>query len=143
MGGSVAARLAATRPSAGLILESAFTSLEEMGRAVYPVLPGFFFRRLKGRFSALDWVREVAVPLLVIHGTADEIVPTHMGRALMAAGREPKAWLGVEGAGHNDVYWVGGSSYFRKIGEFTQECMRGEPFSEGPAPEVLGANGSP
>ena len=134
MGGAVAAHLAAELPSAGLVLEASFTSLEGMGRIVYPILPGFFFHRLRGCFSTLDWVRQVEVPLLVIHGTDDEIVPMHFGQELLAAGREPKDWFSVEGAGHNDVYWVGGASYFRRIGGFVGECAEGGPLNEEPAP---------
>ena len=134
MGGAVAAHLAAETPSAGLVLEASFTSLERMGRIVYPILPGFFFRRVRGRFSTLDWVRRVEVPLLVIHGTDDEIVPARFGQELLAAGREPKAWLAVEGAGHNDVYWVGGAPYFQRIGAFVRGCTEGGPLEEEPAP---------
>jgi fermentation-respiration switch protein FrsA (DUF1100 family) len=134
MGGAVAARLAANRPSGGLVLESAFTSLEAMARVLYPVLPRFLFRRLKGRFSTLHWLRQVEVPLLVVHGSNDEIVPMSQGRELMVAGREPKAWFGVEGARHNDVYWVGGTTYFRRIGAFVRECSDGGLPGEEPAP---------
>ena len=134
MGGAVAARLAATNTPGGLILESAFTSLEDMGRVLYPILPRFFFRRLKGRFSTLEWTREVDAPLLVIHGTDDELVPVRFGQDLLSAGADPKAWLGVEGAGHNDVYWVGGASYFRRIGKFAEDCAGGGPLMEEPAP---------
>lgn len=134
LGGAVAARLAASVPSGGLILEAAFTSLEDMGRVLYPILPGFFFHRLKGRYSTIRWVRQVDVPLLVIHGTEDEVVPTAHGRALMEAGNQPKEWLGVEGARHNDVFWVGGPLYFGRIGSFARECAKGGSLGEGPAP---------
>lgn len=133
MGGAVAAHLAAELPSGGLVLEASFTSLEGMGRVLYPIIPGFFFHRLRGRFSTLDWIRKVEVPLLVIHGTDDELVPVRFGQELLAAGGEPKDWLGVEGAGHNDVYWIGGPSYFRRIGAFVKGCAEGGPLNEEPA----------
>jgi fermentation-respiration switch protein FrsA (DUF1100 family) len=134
MGGSVAARLAAARPSGGLILESAFTSLEGMGRALYPILPRFLFQRLKGRFSTLEWVGRVQVPVLIIHGTRDEIVPVDHGRELLAGTPGPKEWMEVEGARHNDVFWVGGASYFSRIAGFVSRATRGGSLSGGPTP---------
>lgn len=123
MGASVAARLAADHPPGGLVLESAFTSLEAIGHSVYPLLPGFLFYRLKGRFATRDWVTRVDAPLLVIHGTEDALVPVMMGREILGAATGPRTWLPVQGAGHNDVYWVGGLDYFRRIGAFAREAV--------------------
>jgi len=128
MGGAVAARLVADRPTGGLILESAFTSLGAMARTLYPFFPGFFFRRLRGRFDTLAKVREVEVPVLVVHGAEDEIVPVQMGRVLYdAAEGSDRQWMEVPGAGHNDVFWVGGEGYFRALGAFVRESARGGP----------------
>lgn len=127
MGGAVAARLAATRPSGGLILESSFTSLEAMAGTLYPFLPGFLFRRLRGRFDTLESVKDVRAPIFVIHGAQDEIVPFRMGEALFAGAAEPKEWLTIDGAGHNDTFWVGGDAYFEAIGAFVRKNIGGEP----------------
>ena len=126
MGGAVAARLAATRPTGGLVLESAFTSLEAMARTLYPLLPGILFRRLRGRFDTLASLREVKAPVLVVHGSQDEIVPIRMGRALYEAAGAGREWLEVPAAGHNDVFWVGGMDYFRVLGGFFRRHVRGE-----------------
>ena len=75
MGGAVAARLAAERSPGGVILEAPFTSLEAMGRSIYPFLPPFLFRRIRGRFDALASLPEIECPVLVVHGSRDEIVP--------------------------------------------------------------------
>lgn len=123
MGGAVAAGLSSLRPSGALILEASFTSLEAMGRALYPFLPGFLFRRLRGRFDTLEKVKKVEVPVLVIHGTRDEIVPLSMGETLYAAASEPRAWYAVQGAGHNDVFWVGGEEYFRELAQFIRRSL--------------------
>jgi fermentation-respiration switch protein FrsA (DUF1100 family) len=69
----------------------------------------------------------VEVPLLVIHGREDDLVPITMGREIFDAGREPKEWLAVAGAGHNDVFWVGGKEYFRRIADFARRIERGGP----------------
>jgi fermentation-respiration switch protein FrsA (DUF1100 family) len=127
MGGAVAAGLVAARPGGGLILESAFTSLEAMAGALYPFLPRVLFRRLRGKFDTVAKVREVEVPVLVVHGTEDEIVPFRMGEELYRAADHWGEWLEVRGAGHNDVFWVGGAEYFRALGEFVRTKVRGEP----------------
>ena len=132
MGGAVAARLAGTRPVGGLVLESAFTSLEEMARVLYPFLPRFLFRRLRGRYDTLAWLPEVRAPILVVHGTEDEIVPFRMGRALFDAAGASREWREVAGAGHNDVSWIGGEDYFRALGAFIRANGRGGPREGGP-----------
>ena len=129
LGGAVAAYQAAARAPGGLILESAFTSLEAMAGVLYPFLPAFLFRRLRGRYATVERVPKVEAPLLVIHGTSDDLVPLGMGLELLEAARGHKEWLGVEGAGHNDVYWVGGESYFKRIGEFVWKQTGGRPQS--------------
>jgi pimeloyl-ACP methyl ester carboxylesterase len=122
MGGAVAARLAAERAPGGLILESAFTSLYDMARALYPFLPGFLFRRIRGRFDTLKELRRVSSPTLVVHGAEDEVVPIRMGRELFQAIRGAGSqWMEVPGASHNDVFWVGGEEYFRGVGAFARE----------------------
>jgi uncharacterized protein len=122
MGGAVAAGLANREPVGGLILESAFTSLEDMAGTLYPFLPAFLLRRLRGRFATIDLVKEVRAPVLVIHGAEDELVPLWMGMDLLEAAGEPKEWMGVSEARHNDVFWVGGVPYFRRIASFARDC---------------------
>ena len=128
MGGAVAARLASDRELGGLILESAFTSLEAMAGIHYAFLPPFLYRSIRGHWATLDHVRTSRSPLLVIHGTMDEIVPFSMGGELFDAGPEPKEWIPVEGAGHNDVYWVGGEEYFKGVADFARRCAEGRPL---------------
>jgi len=132
MGGAVAARLAVTRPTGGLVLESAFTSLEDMARTLYPFLPGFLFRRLRGHFDTRARIRDVDVPVLVVHGTEDEIVPFRMGRILYEAAGASGEWLEVAGAGHNDVAWVGGEGYYRALGGFIRASVRAGPREDDP-----------
>ena len=51
-------------------------------------------------------------PLLVLHGDADEVVPYRQGRAVFEAASEPKAFVTIPGAHHNDAYEVGGEAYW-------------------------------
>ncbi len=121
MGGAVAAALAAGQPPSGVILESSFTSLAAMGGALYPFLPRILFRRLRGRFDTLEHVRKIQAPIFVVHGTEDRVVPFRMGETLFQAAQPPKGWYAVQGAGHNDVFWVGGREYFQILARFIRE----------------------
>lgn len=123
LGAFPAARLAADGRGAGLILESAFTSLEAMAGEAYPFLPSFLFRRLAGHFDVRAAVSRVDLPVLVIHGTADSLIPPEMGRELYATAGEPRSWHPVEGAGHNDVHYVGGEAYFDRVGSFVRDVV--------------------
>lgn len=125
LGAAVAARLAAERPVSGLVLSSAFTDLADMAAAAYPFLPHILFRRLRGHFDTRGALAHLHAPVLVVHGTRDEIVPFRMGRELFERARGPKAWFPVEGAGHNDVFLVGGDAYFERIARFAREVARG------------------
>ena len=134
MGGAVGAALAVARPTGGMILESAFTSLVAMAREVYPFVPGLLFRRLRGRFDTIARVQEASVPVLVVHGSQDEVVPFRMGEDLYRAAGAWGEWMEVPGAGHNDVFRVGGTAYFRALGDFIRRTAGGEPGGMGSPP---------
>ena len=117
LGGAVAARVALQRPARALILESTFTSVPEMARRVLP-LPGIHLLA-RSRFDALGAVRELALPLLVIHGTRDELVPFEMGKRIYEASVSAnKQFHPVEGGSHNDTYFLAGAAYYEWLNAF-------------------------
>lgn len=122
LGGAVAIDGACERPVAGLVVEASFTNLKDMARALYPQLPLHLITR--NGFRSIDKVGRLTVPKLFIHGTADETVPPEVGDRLYEAAAEPKERLIVEGAGHNDLYLLGGSAYRRKLGRFFRSSLR-------------------
>ena len=95
LGGGAASRLAAERPVAALILESAFTGVAEFAGRL--MAPGFMVR---DRFDNRAALAKYRGPLLVIHGTHDTIVPIAHGREL--AGIVPGARFHEIDCGHND-----------------------------------------
>lgn len=120
LGGVVAARLAAQVPARALILESTFTNLGDMARRHYFWLPTRFLWAEK--FNAVGGVSATAIPKLVVHGSRDTIVPYELGQKLYRLGAEPKTFHTVTGAGHNDLYEVGGQSYFRVLRSFIDQA---------------------
>jgi fermentation-respiration switch protein FrsA (DUF1100 family) len=119
LGSGVAVEMATRVTPAGLIIQSGFSSAVDVGKSRYPFLPVEFL--MKDRFDSLVKIRGVDCPLLAIHGDKDRTVPLRLGRALFEAAGEPKDWLLVPGAAHNDVSGVGGQSYWKKIDAFLQE----------------------
>ena len=123
LGGFVALGVAKQSQSgpAGVVVESSFTSLEEMARVVYPFLPRFLVRRLRGHFDNEAAARSLAAPMLVIHGTADDLIPMEMGARLAEAAGGGAEWLALEGAGHNDLPLVGGREYWDRVAAFVRK----------------------
>ena len=116
LGGIAATHLGATKRCDGLILESTFANMGAMASAHFP-LP-FAETLLKHRLNAAGQIVQVRVPILFFHGDRDKVVPIKLGRKLFEAAPNPKEFVVIPGAGHNDTYFVGGSAYFKKIESF-------------------------
>ncbi len=113
LGTAVATELALLTAPSALVLESPFTSASAMARR-FPVPGVGFLWPLIARVH-YDTVRHVAaldVPVWVVHGDRDVVVPLRMGQAVFGAARNKGELLIVRGAGHNDVSAVGGSDYW-------------------------------
>lgn len=101
LGAAVAARLAAARPAAGVVVEGAFPSVLAMVRHHYwwLLVPAAVIR---DRFETAAHLANARSPVLVVHGEADEIVPARMGKAVFERAAEPKRLCLVPGATHNE-----------------------------------------
>jgi fermentation-respiration switch protein FrsA (DUF1100 family) len=62
-------------------------------------------------------------PVLVIAGTADDIVPPAQSRELFDAAREPKSWWMVNGATHGHYADAVGPSYEERLVSFFDEAL--------------------
>jgi fermentation-respiration switch protein FrsA (DUF1100 family) len=122
LGAGVAVELATRRPPYALILESPVPSIQDMVRHHYRFLPIGWLIRTK--YDSLSKIGSVRVPLLVLHGDRDEVVPFKGGQKLFEAANEPKRFYTIEDAGHNDTYLVGGREYFRALREFVESLPR-------------------
>jgi fermentation-respiration switch protein FrsA (DUF1100 family) len=111
VGGGPAVEVAASHRVGGLILRSAFTSAFRVMTHVR-LLPF-------DKFNNLGKLPRVTCPVLVIHGTADEMIPFSHAQKLYAAAPGPKYRLWVEGAGHNDLIETAGEDYWQALREFT------------------------
>ncbi|MBL8899144.1 MAG: alpha/beta fold hydrolase [Planctomycetes bacterium] len=115
LGGALALAVATQRPCAGLIVQSSVTSLTAMARAKFPWLP-LAALLARGAFPSEARARALRCPLLVVHGTRDELVPFAHGERLCAAAGAQAELLAIEGAGHNDVFERAGAGYLAELG---------------------------
>jgi hypothetical protein len=129
LGGAVAIDLTSKRECGGLIVQSSFTSAKDMARRLFRI-PLFEYIP-KSKFDSLAKIRRVRAPILIVHGTRDEVVPFSMGQRLFQAAPGPKFFFRVDGAGHNDVVEVGGGDL---LGQFKFFLERSQEVPSGHAP---------
>lgn len=118
LGAAVGIQAAARRPAGvdGLVLLSPWTSLEELARIHYPGwLVGL---ALSERYDSLVAAARIGAPTLVMHGSADRIIPVDHGRRLAAALGARARWVEVPRAGHNDL--LGEPEVWREIAAFVK-----------------------
>ena len=111
LGGGAATILARARPAAAVILESSFTSVHAFARRM-----GAPAVLVRDRFDNLEAVGRLEVPLLILHGANDPIIPVSHARALHAA--QPASELVLMPCGHNDcpTSWPGIERFLRRHG---------------------------
>ena len=116
LGAAVAIELASADPPAALVLRSPFTSLADIGREHYPWLP--VRALLRDRFPSLERIGSVPAPTLVVAGDADSIVPIGQSRKIHSAAPEPKRFVVIAGADHNDADLVSGAVLIDEVVAF-------------------------
>jgi fermentation-respiration switch protein FrsA (DUF1100 family) len=119
LGAAVATEMATRFPVQALILESPFVSIAAMTRLYFPLLPVGPF--LRTRYDVEETIRKVTIPVLVLHGEQDSIVPLEQGKLVFAAAPGPKQFYVISGADHNDTYVVGGEAYYDRMKRFIEE----------------------
>lgn len=134
LGGAVAAALAAqcSSPLAGLVLESTFTSIPDMGALLYPWLPVRLLSRYQyDTLKLLPALAQKNQPLLVIHSPEDDIVPAELGRTLYEEYDGPKQFMEISG-NHNQGFLLTGPAYDQSLDRFFRDVLekRGSKLSE-------------
>lgn len=98
LGAAVAIEIGQSKNFGGIILESPFTSMVDMGRKSYPIFPVKFL--LKDKYETKKKIKNIKFPILVMHGKKDKLVPFYMGEEIYHLANMPKSKYFTEEEDH-------------------------------------------
>ena len=130
LGVSMATYATTKHTPAGLILESGFPDARSLFRAPSPMALLALFSTY--RFPAARFLHGSQVPVLVMHGDADTVVPYEQGRALYERIEGPKEFFTIRGGDHNDAAPSDETLYWQTIRSFIARGDRDGPFASKP-----------
>lgn len=110
VGAAFAIYLAAQHKVAGLIAESPFLTAFRV-RTNIPIAP---FDKMRNN----KWIQQVRCPVLIMHGEADQTIPSWHGRKLFELAHDPKMSYWAPKGDHNDLLAVDETSYWASISKF-------------------------
>jgi len=94
LGSAPAVELATREPAAALVVFGAFTSIPDVAAATYPYLPVRWVADI--HMDSLQRIRNVHMPVIIVHSVHDTLVPFQEGARLYAAANPPKRFLALE-----------------------------------------------
>jgi len=119
LGSGLATALAAQHRFGAVVLETPYTSLADIAKRRYPLVPVDLL--LRDRFDSLVHVPAIASPILILVGDRDRTVPPDMGRTILAAaGERGELWVATQG-GHNNLLEFGA---MEAVADFLRRRMR-------------------
>lgn len=101
LGTGVAVALAAEQPVGKLILEAPFSSTADIAASLFWYMPMRLLMR--DPFPSDERIAQVKVPLLIMHGTDDHVIPIRFGERLFSLANEPKRFVRFAGGGHDNL----------------------------------------
>ena len=99
LGTGVAVQMAVENHISALVLEAPYTSVADVAQSDFPWFPVWWL--VRDRFDSADKIARIGVPLFIVQGERDEVIPVQFGKALFAAAVEPKEALWLPDAGHD------------------------------------------
>ena len=116
LGGPYAAYVAGQREVRSVVIENSFPSLSEIGDVLYAPIPVGWAAR--GSLTTARWLNDAGVPVLVMHGKPDAVIPFAMGESLYKQLRVPKEMLVSETAGHCEIANAEGERFYGTVTRF-------------------------
>ena len=101
LGSGVAVRLATERPARALVLEAPYTSTVDVAAQSFPWAPVSLL--ILDQYRSRDIIDQVRMPILIIHGDVDEVIPFEQGLALYGMIDGPKTFVRMVGSNHNTL----------------------------------------
>jgi fermentation-respiration switch protein FrsA (DUF1100 family) len=116
LGGPYAAYVATKRKARCVIIENSFPSLAAIGNALYSPVPLGWF----APFSLMTarWLNQAGVPVLIMHGKRDQVIPFQVGMKLYEQLHVPKELLVSETAGHCEIASAEPQRYYDTVVRF-------------------------
>jgi fermentation-respiration switch protein FrsA (DUF1100 family) len=102
LGTGVATEVAAKRQARALVLEAPYTAALDLAAATYPWVPVSLLMR--DPFLSREHILDVEEPALIVHGTADQVIPVEQGKRLFEIAHDPKSLAVIDGATHSDLW---------------------------------------
>ena len=121
LGSGIAVRIGIERQVAGVILDAPYTSIVDIAARAYPFLPVRAF--LLDRYETTKYIANLKVPLLILHGEQDRVVPAAMGRELARVANEPKRLVVFPEGGHSNLY-IDGNNAIEPVRRWIAELER-------------------
>jgi fermentation-respiration switch protein FrsA (DUF1100 family) len=101
LGTAIAIAIAAEKPVAKLILDAPYTSAADIAASVYPFVPVRWL--MKDQFRAAEQIGQVSVPVLMLHGEQDRVIPIAFAEKLYESITAPKSFVRFARGGHVDL----------------------------------------
>lgn len=120
LGASIGCHLAAKVEAKGFVCESTFKSVHDLGQTLFPYLPVKWISSI--RYRTIEAIKNVNIPVLIIHSKDDDLIPYEHGEALFQAANEPKGLLDING-GHMDGYLMSETIYLKAWQEFLKDYI--------------------
>lgn len=122
LGGPYAAYVATKRKARCVIIENSFPSLAAIGNALYRPLPLGMFAPFS--LTTTRWLNQAGVPVLVMHGKRDQVIPFELGMQLYNGLRVRKELLVSETAGHCELAAAEGERFYDTLLRFIRSTSR-------------------
>ena len=123
LGTAVAAHLAAQHEVGAVVLEAPFPSASRVAGKAFPFLPGLSLL-VRSQFDTQQRVQEISAPIFVVHCNQDPVIPFTFGKEVFAASREPKAFLEINGACHEEASMIAPEKYRIALQSFLSKMPR-------------------
>jgi fermentation-respiration switch protein FrsA (DUF1100 family) len=101
LGGGVASELAMRETLGGLILQSTFCSIPDIGAELFPWLPVRLMSSIK--YETCKKLPRLRIPVLIMHSRSDGMIGFHHAERNFALANEPKLFWELNGDHNNPV----------------------------------------
>lgn len=102
LGTGVATQMAEEFHVDGLILLAPYLSIPKMAQVEYPIFPVQYIAL--DRFENFKKIKNVHVPVLIVNGAKDEVIPPSQGKQLYDLANDPRQFYSIPNHGHNDLF---------------------------------------